>query len=103
MYAVQCGRYMKIGYTTDLEKRLYALNTKARGCRHPVDLPREEPAILVGRVAGDLRVERALQSAFAERIAFGEWYYRDDFLDRWAAGLEQGIPSRLEPGEIPVF
>ncbi len=95
VYAARCGRYLKIGYTTNLAQRIRSLNSKTRGCQHPHNLAVGERAILVGWLDGNLWVERAIHQALSERRAHGDWYYRDDFLDQWANSLPHSSAPEL--------
>ena len=66
VYFLECGGFIKIGFATDIARRLQAIQAM-----NPLDVT------LVGRIRATLRVERVLQERFSGVHHRGEWFRPD--------------------------
>lgn len=66
-----CGRYVKIGYATDVAKRVTSL-----------DLSHPEPLTLLGSVPGNMRIEKFFHRKFRDQRARGEWFHLTEDLNQ---------------------
>lgn len=63
VYAIAAGDSVKIGYTTNLEQRMKAIQST---CPHPI--------VCLGTAPGGQLLERALHRQFARHRVYGEWF-----------------------------
>jgi hypothetical protein len=75
VYLLSCDNKYKIGFSTNLAKRLKTFNTAS-----PI------PYRLVGAAPGDAELEKKLHSKLVEFRTFGEWFmHRKEVLDTFKA------------------
>jgi len=99
IYIVRVGRYVKIGGTNDLRRRIREIDRR-RGCKFPSDIE-DVPAELIGTLWGSEDCERALHQAFSDLHVVGEWFRYEGRMVDWCAKRSGSLP--LPPGQIPRF
>lgn len=84
---VGCGRYVKIGYTTSIQKRLHTLQTAS-----------PEPLEILGAAPGTMKQERHIHEVLGKHHERGEWFrlcaQMMQFIDN---AVKFGIDAALEP------
>jgi hypothetical protein len=63
VYLIRSGKFIKIGFTTDIRRRLETLQIG-----NPIKL------VLVGLIPGDTKAERRFQDRFGAALHRGEWF-----------------------------
>src|SRR5262245_9911338 len=80
---------VKIGFTTDLEKRLTMLQI---GSPFPLEL--------IFKMPGDMTAERKLHRHFQSRCVFGEWF---EFTNGQIEQIKKGEILRLAPFDFKAL
>lgn len=78
VYFVRAGELIKIGYTSNLEKRIASLSNMS-----PI------PIELIGSLLGDKHVEKEVHNRFAHLRHHGEWFRADKKLLQYIKELAQ--------------
>jgi len=94
VYAVRCGRYVKIGCTNNIRARLVQLQRGNDATIRPSDLPNELFELL-GFVRGDIYVEAAFHAAFADERVVGEWFLLNNRIRNWTDRLLHSLPDGI--------
>jgi hypothetical protein len=84
LYFIRAGDYLKIGVTTDLDRRLLALRTAS-----PL------PLVVKAVRPGTVREERAWHQRFAHLRVQGEWF-------RWTPELAAAIRDTTPRGQLAL-
>lgn len=79
IYVIQSGEFIKIGFATDVAKRVRGLET---GSPHPIAVLHE--------MRGTLEDEARFHGRFASYRVRGEWFRKDGDLAAW---MEAGFPT----------
>ena len=90
VYFVERDTFIKIGHTSDLRKRMYALS---RGGQMAEGMT-VGPVNLLATLPGDCTNESWLHGKFAEhRIPGTEWFYPDPTLTDFISGLKSSVAA----------
>lgn len=74
VYLIDCHHRQKIGFSTNIEKRIKTFNTAS-----------PFPAILLAVAPGDIHLEHLLHEEFDSFRIFGEWFIaRDRVIDKFS-------------------
>jgi hypothetical protein len=79
--STRCGRYVKIGYATDVSRRMTE-----------IDLCHPEPLALLGSMPGNPRIEKFMHRKFKDLRVRGEWFHL-------AEEIQQYIRERVNKEE----
>lgn len=99
VYFIRCGRYIKVGFSRNPERRCKNLwQGSTRGTR-PWDLSIKEERTLLLTIDGDKSVEWRCHTALSDYWANGEWFIDEpgihDFMEQAARGR---FPVAVRPG-----
>lgn len=78
VYVMRAGPFVKIGFTTDVNARMSALQI---GSPHPLEIVAVRP--------GNMETERRLHKRFRSLRSRGEWFFERGHLARW---ISKGCP-----------
>jgi len=91
VYFVRCGRYVKIGFSFDPNKRVRAIQSEVRSGRArfvPEDIEHFRPMELIHVIPGcRMRDERTVHGLFDRFRVAGEWFRYDLAFQRQLAAM----------------
>jgi hypothetical protein len=85
--ATRLAQYLKIGFTTDLRKRVTELQG-ITGCA--------QPPLVLAVEEGSLTLERERHHEYAELRSHGEWFQYEDPLRKYVSTLEHPFAYLLD-------
>lgn len=89
VYFAQVGRYIKVGYSANPERRVRNLFKSTTRYGAPRDIDGKTPRKLLGHVPGELSEEHAAHAALADFRVMGEWFLDEpevrDYIQRCLA------------------
>lgn len=75
VYFIECGRYIKVGYSADPERRYRRLFASATRYGAPRDVPKDLASRrLLKVIDGDTTTEGLIHAALGDYCVTGEWY-----------------------------
>jgi hypothetical protein len=94
VYFIQAGRYIKVGYSQNPERRFRRLFASATAYTAPKDTPRNLASRrLLKTIGGDQNTEHLIHAALGDYCVSGEWYIDEPELREWIASASPGPPS----------
>jgi hypothetical protein len=90
VYFAQVGRYIKVGFSENPERRVARLFTSTTRYNRPWDMPLDAERVLLATIPGDKSTERMCHRALSDYAAGCEFFIDEpgvrEFMTRAAAG-----------------
>lgn len=87
VYFLRCGQYIKIGFSTDVDKRVDHIR-RLGGVLAPEGLDLSK-TVLIADVAGEMTAEKSLHKKFNHLRVVGEWFRAEPELLSFIEKLEE--------------
>lgn len=99
VYFIKVGRYIKVGYSRDPERRCQRLWASSTRYSRPWDLSLQEPRELLLVIDGDLGTEWKCHTMLSDYYAVGEWFIDEPGVREFMAAAQRGeYPEMERPG-----